>query len=134
MVDITLQKSPTGIVLRIPDAYAFVSLDGAAPDAGGSSDSSSGDSGSTDSGASDSGASDGGSTDGGPADNGPADNGPAESDPETDPEVDTSDRRARMTVGAAVDLPNGLRGGSVLSSPAAGTALCTTDPCVPIRR
>ncbi len=134
VVDITLQKSPTGVVLRIPDAYAFVSLDDAMPDADSGTNS-----GTTDSGAATSpgsGSNDSGSNDAGAPDSGSTDSGGESGTDGGDPEsgIDVSDRRARMTVGAAVDLPNGLRGGSVIMNPASGTTVCSTDPCVSVRR
>ncbi len=132
VVDVTLQKSSNGVVLTIPDAYAFVAFDGTVP---GTEDSPDQTDGSTNPGDatddSESGSGDSGSGDPAPGD-GTGDTG---ADDDGSDEADTtSDRRARMTVGSAVQLPNGLQGASVTPNVAAGVVVCSTDPCVAIRR
>jgi hypothetical protein len=137
LVDITLQKSPTGVVLTIPDAYAFVALDGSTgdPDGDAGSGGEQGDGTSTDGSTGDgaSGGSDG--TSGGDS----SDDGSAEDDTtggtETgDDTASSSDRRARMLVGSPLPLSNGLQGGSVTPNLAAGVPVCSTDPCSSTRR
>ncbi len=129
VVDITLQKSPTGVVLRIPDAYAFASIDAGQTPIPGGGDSGGGDSGdapTTDPGDSGSGGSDG-SAPGEPSDGGvPTDGTPGDG---TADETPSSNRRSRMIVGSAVELENGLRGGSVSPNLAAGVPVCSTEPC-----
>jgi hypothetical protein len=130
VVDVTLQKSQNGVVLTIPAAYAFVGYDGTLPDGSGDTTPSPSD-GTTDSTNPD------GTTDDGAGAPGSGDNdsnGDSTGDGDTDETGSTSDRRARMTVGAAVELPNGLQGASVLPNLAANVVVCSTDPCTAVRR
>ncbi len=151
IVDITLQKSRNGVVLEIPDAYAFVDVaanedangDGGSSDGGTTgSDGTSGDSGSGDGTNGDAGSGDGtngggGSGESGSGDgtNGDAGSGDSDADDDNgDESPQQSNRRARMIVGGAVELGNGLLGASVTPNLAAGAPLCSNDPCAAVRR
>lgn len=135
IVDITLQKSRNGVVLEIPDAFAFVAV---TPGDGSSTDDSTGGGGATDGGGStdDGSASDsvggGGSTD--DSTGGDSTDGGGSTDDTTTDTTPVSNRRARMIVGSAVELGNGLLGASVTPNVAAGAPLCNNDPCAAVRR
>ena len=149
VVDITIQKSRNGVVLRIPDAFAFVAVDSGSGDPDTDDDSGNGGTGSGDTGAgdgsSDSGnggsddngsSTDSGTNDGGTGGGGTSDGGSGGDDGagSGDDNSNSSQRRARMTVGTGVDLGNGLRGASVTPNLAANTPVCSTDPCAATRR
>jgi hypothetical protein len=121
VVDVSLRATGAGTVLTVPGAFAFVAWGSAPPIVGSPGrEGTNGDS--TNGGG-------GGSNDGesgGDSGSGDAGNG---SGAQT-----SGDRRPRMTVGSAVDLPSGLRGAAITPNPAANTTVCSTDPCRAIRR
>jgi hypothetical protein len=130
IVDITLRKSHRGVVLTIPDAYAFTG--GGTDDPGGTT--TDGPDGGDTTGGGSSGSD--GSTGGGDAsDDGAGSNGDNDGSTGTDGETaDRSDRRSRMAVGSPVELANGLVGGPLTPNLASGVRSCSTDPCPAVRR
>lgn len=164
IVDITLRKSRRGVVLTIPDAYAFTGSDdvvvsdpgdptsegpgsGDSANGGGTGsdgpeggDSSSGDGvGSDGSDGDDSSSGDGGGSDGSTGGGAPGDGAGSDDDGNGSTGTDggtaaSSDRRARMAVGSPVELANGLVGGPITPNLASGVRSCSTDPCPAVRR
>jgi len=138
VVDVSLRTSGAGAVLTLPDAYAFVAWGSDQPRAGnpGGGGSNGGDG--TTGGDSDNEGTDGGSNDGPSAgDSGSDGNGGDSNGGDTNgggDEGTTRDRRSRMAVGSAVDLPSGLRGASISPNPAANVTPCSADPCTAARR